>query len=427
MVGKKSRAYILWISWRHITAKKGRSLSFMTWVSILGVGIGVAALVTVLSVMGGFEQDLKSKMFRGLPHMEILHENAVAGFSLKEHSLDDVRQQFPDAAKIAAFTKSDVVLKRRKHLASVTLFGVNPQADAGLWAFSDSLIQGNLEDLQKTAEEHELDPLPRIILGESLALQMGAEPGDEVHVLNPQASTVEVLGGTTFTTRFRVVGIFMTDLPQYDNNYGVVTLESGRKFLPDYDHSLDEEEYVTGVAVNMQQPEDVDLFVKRMSQLPGLQARTWKNVNKSLLVALKLEKFTMGAILLLIVLVAAFSISGTMMMTVYHRKNQVALFRSLGMEKNDIARLFLAHGVTIGTLGVILGLMMGLSACVLLYYFQFIHLPAHVYYLQKLPVRFLPLEYMVICLCAWLLSLLAAVYPARTAAQQDPGGGLRCL
>src|SRR5690606_35828 len=155
------------------------------------------------------------------------------------------------------------------------------------------------------------------------------------------------------------------------------------------------------------------------------KALTWQTVNKSLLFALKLEKFTMGAILLLIVLVATFSISGTMMMMVYHKRSQVALMRALGMERGDIARLFVAHGCTIGSIGVVLGMLVGLGVCSLLYYFQFIDLPQGVYYQKKLPVRFLPLEYFVISCCAWALSLLAAVYPALVAARQDPGTGLR--
>ncbi|MCB9229873.1 MAG: ABC transporter permease [Deltaproteobacteria bacterium] len=427
MAAGKARTYILWIAWRHIIARKGHSLSFMTWVSILGVAIGVAALVIVLSVMGGFEQDLKQKMFRGLPHMEILHENAMAGFSLRQHSLKQVRSQFPDAAGIAAFTKADIVLKKKRHLASVSLFGIDPEGDSSLWGFGDSLIQGRLTDLIIAPEAQSHESLPGIILGETLAIKMGAEPGDEVQVLNPQIDLAGALGGGRFTTSFRVVGTFITDLPQYDNSYGVVTLESGRKFLPDYDASLDEDEYVTGIALNMQHPEDVQVFVDRLKGMPELRARTWKHVNKSLLVALKLEKFTMAAILLLIVLVAAFSISGTMMMTVYYRKNQVLLFRSLGMKKSDVIQMFLAHGMTIGTFGVVLGMLTGLAGCSLLYYFQFVNLPAHLYYLQKLPVRFLPLEYVVISLCAWGLSLLAAVYPALVAARQNPGGVLRCL
>jgi lipoprotein-releasing system permease protein len=195
--------------------------------------------------------------------------------------------------------------------------------------------------------------------------------------------------------------------------------------MADYDESLDEDEFVSGIAVNIAKPEEIDPIAERLSKFSGLATLTWKKVNKSLLFALKLEKFTMGSILLLIVLVAAFSISGTMMMTVFHKRSQVALLRSLGMSQKDVLRLYLAHGFSIGAVGIFAGLLVGLGACAAIYFFQFIDLPAGVYYQRKLPVRFLPFEYCVIALSAWILSLLAATYPAIVASSQDPGTGLR--
>ncbi len=135
----------------------------------------------------------------------------------------------------------------------------------------------------------------------------------------------------------------------------------------------------------------------------------------------------MGSILMLIVIVAAFSISGTMMMTVFHKRGQVSLLRSLGMNKGDIARLYLMHGFTIGTVGIAVGLVFGVSICALIKSFQFIPLPAGVYHLKSLPCKWLWPEYVIICVCAWLFSIAASTYPAMTAAKQDPGQGLRYL
>lgn len=396
----------------------------MTVVSVLGVMIGVAALVTVLSVMGGFEQDLKSKMFRGLPHLEVLAQNAIAGFSLQQYPLSYFEQAYKEATGVEPFVQSDVVIKRNKHLASITLFGIDPAQGGKLWGFSQGMIEGEISDLSEKGSDNSK---PKIILGESLAIQLGADVGDEIRILSPQARVTDALSGATMLDIFEVVGIFMTDLPRYDSKYAVVNLSAGRKFVPDYDSSIDSKEYVTGVAVNFDQPELVDQYKARMNKESHLQTITWKTVNKSLLFALKLEKFTMGAILLLIVLVAAFSISGTMMMTIYHKRSQVALMRSLGMEQKDIAKLYLTHGCLVGLIGVFLGLCLGLTICSLLYYFQFVDLPAGIYQQKKLPVKFLPFEYVVVSVCAWLLSLGASLYPAVVAAKQDPGTGLRFL
>jgi lipoprotein-releasing system permease protein len=443
------RRYIWWIAWRNLTAKARRAgLSFMTIVSILGVAIGVAALIIVLSVMGGFEQDLKDKMLRGMPHLEIVSKNAAAGFPLTKHPLAGIQQIFPEATGIEAYTQSDVVLKQKRHITSAILFGVDPARDGHLWGFGDAMTEGELDAIGQThAPSGGAGDVqrPGIALGEQLAEQLGADLGDEITVLSPNASVTSSLSGGTVSRQFVVSGKFRTGLFNYDAKWAVVSLPEGRKFMPDYDESLDAEEYVTGVAMNFNDPFDIESYAQRIKEatavpapaegkkpspvgaLSGLESLTWQQVNKSLLFALKLEKFAMGSILMLIVIVAGFSISGTMMMTVFHKRGQVSLLRSLGMDRGAIARLYLAHGFTIGTVGIALGLLFGLAVCALIKSFQFISLPAGVYHLKSLPCKWLWADYAIICTFAWLFSLLAATYPALTAARQDPGQGLRYL
>src|SRR6185312_16012383 len=140
--GKSRRKlYIAWIAWRNLLPHSRKSgLSFMTVVSILGVAIGVAALIIVLSVMGGFEQDLTNKMLRGQPHLEVMDKTPAAGFSLLKYPLKDFRGAFPDAVDVEPFTQSDVVLKQKKHLTSATLFGVEPERKGHLWGFGGAMI-----------------------------------------------------------------------------------------------------------------------------------------------------------------------------------------------------------------------------------------------------------------------------------------------
>ncbi len=439
-------AYILWIAWRNVTARNRKAaLSFMTIVSILGVGIGVAALIIVLSVMGGFEQDLKDKMLRGQPHVEIVHKSAVVGFGLVDHPLEDFKKLIPEAFDVEAYTQSDVVLKQKRHITSAVLFGVDPDREGHLWGFNGSMTEGEMQAIGRThavstdsGSDTEVEGRhPGIILGEQLAEQLGAELGDELAVLSPQANVGSALGGGTVSRRFVVAGKFRTGLFNYDAKWAVVSLDEGRKFMPDYEESLDAQEYVTGVAANVEEPLKINQVAERLFGKAGdtpsdpflkdLAALTWQKANKSLLFALKLEKFAMGSILMLIVVVAAFSISGTMMMTVFHKRGQVSLLRSLGMNRNEIAKLYLTHGCTIGSVGTAVGLGLGVAVCALIRSFQFIQLPAGIYHLKSLPCKWLPFEYGVICLAAWLFSLLAATYPAMTAARQDPGVGLRYL
>ncbi len=424
---------LLWIAWRQLVSRRIKhGLSFMTVISIAGVTVGVAALIIVLSVMGGFEAELKQKMLKGQPHLEIVGENALAGFPLKKHSLKSMKQLFPEATGIEAFTSADVVLKQGKHISPVELFGVDPQEKGHLWGFSDSMVEGKLEDI---GSEHlpivtaatDNSKWPGIVLGQSLAMHLGADVGDEIAVLSPSAATsaTTALSGGTLTRHYVVVGIFSTGVTAYDSKWAVVSLDEGRKFMADYDESLDQDQYVTGVALNLKEPYDVDKLLPRFKNLPELQAKTWKNTNSALLFALKLEKFTMGSILMLIVLVAAFSISGTMMMTVFYRKRQICLLRSLGMTRSDIIKTYLSQGFTIGTVGILSGLFVGLAVCVFLELFRQGNIPANITALRSLPVKFLPFDYMVICGLAWFLSLGSTVYPALVASRQNPSSGLR--
>lgn len=429
--------YIVWIAARHLTIRRDRfGLSFMTIVSILGVTIGVAALIVVLSVMGGFEGELQKKMLRGLPHMEVVSEiHATAGFSLKEYSTDRLKKLYPEAYGVEPFTQADVVIKRRKMMLPITLFGIDPSRKEHLWGFSNTMIEGELNSvgtlstLKSPSEGGSENKLPGLVIGEELASQLGADVGDELTIISPQMINVgTMLGGGTVSKRFVMVGKFRSELSNYDLRWAVTSIKEGRKFLQDYDEVLDTEQYVTGIAVNFRDPMKIRDYVgrlKKQTDLKELKSIDWQEVNKSLIVALKLEKFAMGSILMLIVLVAAFSISGTMMMMVFHKRAQISCLRSLGMSKKDIMKLFLTNGLAIGVIGVVFGLLVGLFLCTIIYFRHDIALPEGVYVLKALPVRFLPLEYGIICITALILIIITAIYPAITAARQDPGVGLR--
>ena len=432
MAGTSNFKFLQWAAWRYLVARKGRhGLSFMTTFSILGVVIGVAALIIVLSVMGGFEQDLKSKMLKGQPHLEVIADNPLAGFSLKELPLNTFHKLYPEAEAIQPYTEADVVLKQGKHISAVVLFGIDPKIGGSLWAFDQSMTEGTLDSIGRShtpllSTKGEPTEWPGIVLGESLASQLGADLGDEILVVSPQsASSSTVISGGTVTRSYVVSGLFRTGLFNYDSKWAVVSLEEGRKFLADYEPSLDEDAYVSGVGVNIDDPLSIETYKNRLSKLKGVQGKSWKDTNSALLFALKLEKYTMGSILLLIVLVAAFSISGTMMMTVYHKKQQICLFRSLGMSQKEVGRLYLLQGFTIGTVGILGGLVLGLAMCFLLQQLRYADLPANLVSLRSLPVKYLPVEYGVICIAAWSLSLLGAFYPAMIAAKQNPSQGLR--
>ena len=402
----------------------------MTIVSIVGVAIGVAALIIVLSVMGGFEQDLKNKLLAGEPHLEVTSKTAATGFSLKKYPLKEFQDTFTEAQSMEPYIQADVVLKRGKHLAGVSLFAVDPNRSANIWGFESAIVEGTMssigEDHAPLVSVDTEETWPGILLGDEVATSLGAQVGDKISILSPQgASGGEALAGATLIRNVVLVGTFHTGSYAYDSKWAVVRLSEGRRFMVDYDESLDREEFVTGIAMSLKDPYSAELVEKKIDKWPELAGVSWLQANKGILFALKLEKFAMGAILHLIVIVAAFSISGTMMMTVMHKRSQVSVLRALGMRKSDVRRLFVFHGVTIGAVGSLAGLLIGLGACLLLKYFKLIALPEGIYYLKTLPVKYLPVEYLVICVAAMFCSMLASVYPSHSAAEQDPSRGMR--
>ena len=301
-----------------------------------------------------------------------------------------------------------------------------------MWAFHKAVVEGEYSSIYENhlpllSYDEQPANFPGIILGEGVAGQLGADIGDEVTILSPQATSGAVIfaGGTT-TRTYVVTGIFRSRIFTYDSKWAIVRLDEGRKFMPDYDPTLDLERFITGIAINAQDPYDVDKMVDKLKlKFPNLNVRTWKDTNSALLFALQLEKYTMGAILMLIVLVAVFSISGTMMMTVFHKKTQVSLLRSIGMTQSDIARLFVFQGASIGLVGIALGLLLGLGACFLIDELRYLDMPVSLHSIRGLPVRFLAFEYVLICVFALLFTILGALYPAIMASRQNPSTGLR--
>jgi lipoprotein-releasing system permease protein len=416
--------YNLWLVWRQICSKKGKGLSIMTYISIFGIAVGVGALVIVLSIMGGFERDLREKMFSGLAHVEIYNSSEISGFSLFDLSPEKLRKQHSEIVQAQAFIKTDCVIKTAKGLIRpFTVFGIDASADGGsIWNFKEGMLEGSLEDLE-IISSGENSGYPGIILGEDLAISLGVQKGSMIQVMNPH---IESLGsGVKVSSFFVVQGTFLTlGSNTIDSSYGLMNFSQARKFMADYDYSLEQEKYVSGIALTLKDLNAVDEFKKKLTQDKDYSVRTWKDVNSSLLSALSLEKYTMSSILFLIVLVAAFSISGTLMMLVFHRRRNIAILRALGLKQNSIWKIFLMHGCFVGFAGSVVGLIFGGGFCYLLKYGQVLQVPLGVFVQSYLPVRFLYFEYGVICVCALALSMVASLYPSSLASKQSPSAGL---
>ena len=402
----------------------------MTRFSVLGVTIGVFALVVVLSVMGGFEQNLRKRMFEGVSHIELVSpDNALAGFSITQDFKKDSLKHIKQLVNWTPFVRSDAVfIKKDRDVLQVNLLGLDPAPGGDVWKVSESLVMARTFSFNSLVEEQEASgqKLPGLILSENLAYKLKIKLGETVSLLNPQISSDQALGGAHASFSFVVAGFFRKSSSKFNKNFVLTSLKAARKFMPDYDSYLDQENYVTGIALRLTSPEQVDQVKIQLQSHSKLKLETWKETNKTIIFALKLEKYTMGAILLLVILVAAFSISGTLMMTVSHKRNQIAIFRSLGLSKKSVLQLHLLHGTMIGFVGAVVGLSIGLAFCFLIQsgLLQSTILSRRFLYL---PVKFLYFDYLIISTSAVLLSLFAAVYPAMVAARRYPSEDLRSL
>ena len=417
------RFFVWWLAYRQVFSRQTKAgIKFMTIASMLGIAIGIAALVITLSVMGGFESELRTKIFFGMPHLEIMNHQPAVGISLKTHPPAKIAAAIGEHAELAAYIKADVIAKLAGNYAAVTVLGLDPRKPHDIFGIRRSLTGAKSLESQLIKYRGEVYPA---VIGDELALSLGLMVGDRFALMAPNSNLAGFLAGEKLSQEFEIVDIFNTQKDDLDGQYVVTHLSAARKYMDDYDFSLDQDEFVTGIAVVFAHPDDVDQVDLNSPYLSQFSRLSWKEVNKSLLIALLLEKLAMSIVLSLIVVVAVFSLSGTVMMTVYHRKTQIALLRGLGMSSSQVAKMFVAHGTLIGVGGIVSGLMIGLGGCWMILKVGVVALPQGLYTLQKLPVKFLILEYILIGLGALVLTVLASVYPAYISSRQDPGQGLR--
>ena len=266
-------------------------------------------------------------------------------------------------------------------------------------------------------ETEESSALPGIIVGKELAKSLQVELGDEINVVTPQGE-MGPTGPIPRSRPFRVVGIFYTGMYEYDANYAYTTIVDARDFL--------DRQGVTGVELKTN---NVDQAIPMANKLQEILPETmnvldWKEMNRSLFYALKLEKIAMFVVLTFIILVASFSIIAMLIMIVLEKKRDISVLKSMGMTDGGIMRIFVYQGVVIGAIGATLGLILGLTICFLLVEFGF-PLDSEVYYISTLPVEINPVEVVLVVVCTILISFIATIYPSWKASKLRPVEGLR--
>jgi len=386
---------------RHLRSRRKHAfVSLITVISILGVMVGVAALITVISVMTGFSSYMQDRILGTTSHILI---TGVGGIE----DAQDVVSRVVDLDGVLAaapYVMGQSLLKVEGDVTGVVVRGIDPVQEAGVTDLANNMSRGSLEDLDDDG----------IVIGVELARQRGLRIGDQLTLVSPSEIS-SPFGMVPLMERFAVKGVFDTGMYEYDTGLVLVTTSAAQTFF-------DLGEAVTGVAVKT---DDVYMTHEIAERIQGelgysFWVRDWREMNQNLFSALKLEKITMFIILVLIIVVAAFNIIGTLILVVMEKGREIAILKAMGATRKNIGRIFMLEGLIIGLSGTAMGLILGLGLCYILANYQFVELPASVYYVTTLPVKVQLLDVAAICLAAMAVCFTATVYPARRASLLNP-------
>ena len=424
--------FALLIALSHLRSRRmERGVSVITTVSILGVMVGVTALIMVLAVMEGFELDLRDKILGANAHI-IVHNYSF--FSDYQKTLENI-EGVEGVAEVAPIIYSEMMVRSSSAGSGILLKGVSLESNSadvvdnikigpdGVTETAESrreVLQNIREQKPPLYSKEENKTYPGIIIGEELSKILGVGVGSRVHLINPIGGTPGPMGVPTPQVKsLQVAGIFHSGMYEYDTKWCYIAIDDLRTFL-----NRDDE--INSIEIRVKEIDQAEQIAKDVHEVlpPIFSVRHWKDMNKELFKALKMEKIVMGLILSLIVMVASLNIIGTLILVVVTRRREISIFRAMGTSSFQICSIFMLEGLIIGVVGTAIGTVLGLIGCEALDRYKF-PLDTDVYYLDTLPVV---VDYSTVGVVASIsvaICFLATFYPAFIAASMDPVEGIR--
>jgi lipoprotein-releasing system permease protein len=419
--------YEVFIGLRYLRAKRrNRTISFNTLISITGVTIGVAALIATLGIMTGFKEDLQGKILGTNSHIIV---TSKTGDTIKDYNaVTENIMTVPGVVAATPFIFKQVLLTTQSGSHGVVLRGIDTERETAVTDIAKNLKAGSLADLNTLQPAHpdligqapaaeSPPPLPGIIIGRELALRLGAFLGDRINVVSP-VGPISALGMIPKVRGYRVAGVFESGMFEYDSSLAYVSIHQAQEFF-------NMGQGVTGVEVKVQDIFAADRIARNIEERLGFPfwARDWMKLNKNLFSALKLEKFMMFVLLVLVVIVAAFNIVSTLAMIVVEKHREIAILKAMGATGQAVMRVFMLDGLVIGLVGTIIGIPLGYAICWAIQ--TWFSLPGDVYLLTRIPVNIKAFDVLVVGVSAILITFLATIYPCLQAAKLDPAEALR--
>lgn len=405
------------IGWRYTRGKKhNHFISFVSLISILGIAVGITVIITVLSVMNGFKEEIRNKI------LDVVSHNTLSSI---DGTIDDWQVLLPELrnesgiAAVAPFVEMQVMLMKNDRVRGAYARGVIPELEKHVSNIKDYLKEGTLESLESD--------LYRIIIGHSLAFSLNAELGDKITLISPQAA-VTPAGVMPRMRSFVVSGIFDTGLSEFDRGIVLLNLDDARRIAR-------LEDKVNGIRLRLD-----DLFEspKVSSRLnlrlgPHYWVSDWTRNHRNFFRALEMEKLLLFLIMALIIAVAAFNIISMLVMVVIEKQSDIAILRTMGMQPTQVMKVFITQGCLIGSIGTIVGVGGGV---LLASYVENLvtaiesatgvkFLSADVYPITEVPSKLMASDVMVVAALAFVMTVLSTLYPAWRASRLKPAEVLR--
>jgi len=425
----------LFIANRYLRSKQRTGfISLITYISAAGVMIGTAALVIVLSVMNGFESEVRGRIIGADSHIKVslFHDLPMNNYQTTADTISRLRE----VIGITPYIQDKGLLRRGKSVEWALVKGIDETTVGAVSDLPKTIVAGSLdvegpvETIETVEEILGKSPRPKtdkptvpgsitgIILGRQLSFRLGASIGDTVLLISPAGMTS--LFSSPRLKRFIVTGVFETGIYEYDDSFSYISLGSAADL---YELGGG----VTGLEVKLRNPQDAEQVSRFLEDKLGYPyyPRTWQDMHKTLFRWMKIEKWMYTILLSLIILVAAFNIVASQIMVVIEKRREIGILKAIGATRERIMRIFMYEGMIVGIVGTVAGLALGWSLCRLQQVYQFFSLPGDVYFLNSLPVRMQIFDFVIIGFVSIGLTLLATIYPARRAGQLDPVEAIR--
>lgn len=408
----------LFMSLRYLKAKRKQTfISLITWISILGVAVGVMALIVVLSVMTGMQNEVRDKILGTYSHIVAL--NSLKPTIRDSDEMIKKIESNPHVKAAAPYIHKEVMVSSLHRSAGAVLRGLDPSREGKVTSIDKYMLDGITIKVLDTQYEDGEFLRNGVILGDEMAAQLGVLLGDNVNIISPMGRK-SPMGLVPRIEKFHVAGLFHSGMFEYDSGMALLSIKSAQRFFGMNGR-------VSGIGIKVDDIYTAGDTAAELEKSLGspYYARDWMEMNESFFFALKLEKAAIFIVLVLIVFVAAFNIISTMIMVVMEKGRDIAILKAMGATRKTIKRIFLLEGVIIGVLGTVIGNILGFITCIALDKYDLIKIPSDIYNVPRLTVEMNFFDFALVTACALVITTLSAIYPAHNASRLDPAEALR--